>query len=325
VYCNAGIYPDKIQSYNNARLIYMPINASGFKGIIYDIITYIHALIKSDIILYLSPVGSGFITPLKKIFRKKVIINHGGLNEWERDKLSPLKQRWAKFNHRVASKFADINIVDNYIYKQSLKDNFNANSIIIKYGGDHVSNETVENKEFSEKYNFVNSKYAVSVSRAQIDNNLHLVLQAFETFNKFKLVLISNWNVSAYGKALWEKYQNNTNIILLDAIYNQQELNYIRGNAWIYIHTHSRCGTAPSLIEAMCLNLPVISFDVKPNRETTANNAIYFDSPESLFHTLESLTEKNLNENRANMIALAKQEFQWSKISDEYAQLFDDL
>lgn len=323
VYCNAGLYPEKAKQYFGAKLLYVPLNASGFSGIIYDLITYIHALVKSDIILYLSPVGSGFMTPLKFFTRKKVIVNHGGLNEWEREKLSFFKQKWAKFNHRVAARFADVNIADNSIYRQSLKENFKAESVVIKYGGDHVSKIQPYDKILSEKYPFVKNKCAVSVSRAQVDNNLHLVLEAFEKFDDYKLVLVSNWDVSEYGKALREKYKNHPNMILLDAIYDLRELDFIRGNAYVYIHSHSRCGTAPSLVEAMCLNQPVVAFDVATNRETTRNKAVYFSDKDSLIKALKTLTTENLEKIRTELFSIATSDYTWEKISSEYKTLFN--
>jgi glycosyltransferase involved in cell wall biosynthesis len=323
VFCNAGLYPEKAKQYFGARLLYVPLNASGFSGIIYDLITYIQALVKSDIILYLSPVGSGFMTPLKLFTRKKVIVNHGGLNEWEREKLSFFKQKWAKFNHRVAARFADVNITDNSIYRQSLKENFKAESVVIKYGGNHVTRIQPDDKTLSEKYPFVKTRYAVSVSRAQVDNNLHLVLEAFEKFDDYKLVLVSNWNVSEYGKTLWVKYKNHPNIILLDAIYELRDLDYIRGNAHVYIHSHSRCGTAPSLVESMCLNQPVVAFDVATNRETTHNQALYFSNTESLIHALKTLTTEKLEKIKSDLFTIATSDYTWEKISSEYKILFN--
>ena len=75
VYCNANKYAEKPKTYFGANLKYIPLDASGAKGIIYDAIAYFRACWSADVILYLSPVGSGLITPLKYIFGKKVIIS----------------------------------------------------------------------------------------------------------------------------------------------------------------------------------------------------------------------------------------------------------
>ena len=323
VYCNSNKYPEKAKEYFGAKLKYLRLDASGFKGIFFDILTYLIALRKADVILYLRPVGSGFITSLKFFYGKKVIVNHGGLNEWEREKLSWLQKKWAKFNHGVAARFADINIVDNLLYKKSLKDTFNANSIVIKYGGDHVQKVSFQDEILSKKYPFIKERYAVSVSRAQLDNNLHIVLEAFEHFNDYKIVLISNWNVSKYGQDLKQKYSNHSNMILLDAIYDQRELDYLRGNAYVYIHSHSRCGTSPSLVEAMCLKQAIVSFDVPINRETTKEEAFFFHDVFSLQKILVLIKEEQLNIIKSKLFSIAMQEYTWEAISQQYRNVIN--
>jgi glycosyltransferase involved in cell wall biosynthesis len=321
VYCNANKYVEKPDTYFGAKLKYIPLDASGARGIIFDAIAYCRACWSADVILYLSPVGSGLFTPLKYLFGKKVIMNHGGLNEWEREKLSWPEKKWAKFNHRVAARFSDINIADNELYRKSLKDNFGADSEVIRYGGDHVKKIPKSDKDLLAKYPFVDKNYAVSVSRAQIDNNLHMVLEAFEDFRQYPLVLIANWNVSKYGKDLFRKYKDAENIIVLDAIYDKVELDFVRGNAHVYIHSHSRCGTAPSLVEAMSLSKAIVSFDAPTNRETTQNKAVYFSDSSELIDVLNSTTDEDLEHNRAEMLSIASTAYTWAEISEQYRKL----
>jgi len=325
VYCNAFKYTEKPNEYFGVKLKYIRLEANGFKGIFYDLFTYIHGLFASDVILYLSPVGSGFMTPLKYLTGKKVIVNHGGLNEWEREKLSWLEKKWAKFNHKIAARFADVNIVDNELYQASLKQIFNAESVVIRYGGDHAKKISKEDVSLSKKYPFVNEKYAVSVSRAQVDNNIHIVLEAFEHFNDYKIVLVSNWDISNYGKVLKDTYKGHPNMILLDAIYDKEELDFVRGNAFLYIHSHSRCGTAPSLVEAMNLELAVLSFDVPTNRETTKNEALYFSDVESLQNILSTISEVQINNLRLKLHSIALQEYSWNAICQQYKRIINSV
>jgi len=79
-----------------------------------------------------------------------------------------------------------------------------------------------------------------------------------------------------YGKSLKIKYSTCKNIHLYDPIYNQREIDLIRGNANLYVHGHSAGGTNPSLVEAMFLGLPIVSYNVSYNKTTTENKALYF-------------------------------------------------
>jgi len=147
---------------------------------------------------------------------------------------------------------------------------------VIEYGGDHIVKRTISDG-IKEKYNFLNKPYDLSISRAQKDNKLHLLLNAYSKISNRNLVLISNWQVSEYGKDLKKQFQNKySNVFVVDAIYDKEELDIIRTNTSLYIHSHSQCGTAPSLVEAMNYNIPVICFDVATNRATTKKSNILF-------------------------------------------------
>lgn len=320
VYCSKT-QPKLLSIHNGAKLLYLPLKANGWQSILYDTCTLIHAAFNSKIILYLGP-GAGFIVPFLKIFNKKIIVNHGGLNEWNREKYSPFQRFIARMGHKFGSVYSDINITDNNLLKESVKTEFGVDSIVIRYGGDHAI-KTEANQALYEKYPFLHEDYFVNVSRAQIDNNLHIVLKAFEQCPQKKLVMVSNWTISKYGRYLKEEYQSKcSNIILLESVYEIDEINAIRCNAKAYIHSHSYCGTSPSLVEAMSLGLPIISFDVPTNRETTMEKALFYSNSNELIEILETLTEEELITNGRDMNQIAEKNYTWKVISTQYADLF---
>ena len=190
--------------------------------------------------------------------------------------------------------------------------------MLAEYGGDHAETKPVT-KEMLEKYPFLNSQYDVTVSRAQEDMNIHMVIDAYRQVPDRKVVIVSNWQKTEYGQKLYAenagKYQN---IILLNAIYNQEELNVVRGNASLYLHTHSMCGTAPSLVEAMYMGLPVICFKVPTNLETTENKSIYFESVPELVEIIKKLDKPTLDHLKNDMTEISHRRYNWRRISDIY-------
>lgn len=314
VYCSKK-QKTKRKYFADARLIHIPLDGNGFQGVFYDLLSLFQAWFTVDTILYLGP-GVGAILFLNKLFKTKLIVNHGGLNEWEREKLSWIQKKYAFINHKMAANAATMNIADNNILQSSLFKTFNKDAIVIRYGGDHAQSVKPDTPLIS-KYTFLTKPYFVSVSRAQLDNNLHLLLEAFSQLPGETLVLISNWHISEYGKKLYDQYKNNDNLILLNAIYDAYELNCIRSTATAYIHSHSRCGTAPSLVEAICLNLPIISYDVLTNRETTKNKALFFKTAEDLKNIIEKINDKSLILLRQET-AKIKDEYLWNNIAKQY-------
>ncbi len=321
VYCSS-IYKkkDRLKTYNNSRLVYLPLNANGIQSILYDVVTTFHAWFSADVILVMGP-AAGFILPLNYFFRKKLIVNHGGLDEWEREKLSWFQRKYVYFSHKIAAKCATFNVADNFPLAKSLKKSFGVSAEIIEYGGDHVVKEPVT-KDLQEKYSFLNGPYDLSVSRAQIDNNLHLLLKAYTHCPHRNLVLVSNWSVSEYGINLKKEYQNKyDNIFVLDAVYDKKELDALRSNTSLYLHTHSRCGTAPSLVEAMNYNIPIISFDVETNRLTTENKCLYFSNEKELIQVINNLDDQTLLRIKTETYKIANDKFKWSIIAYKYRKI----
>lgn len=311
----------KLKFYNNSRLINIPLNANGVSGLLFDFISLIYALFFVDIIIYLGP-GLGSLLWINKFFKKKIITNHGGLNEWNRDKLGFFQKKIAYINHKYASKYSDINIVDNFVLQKSLLKEFNVNSNVIRYGGDHVNKVSITD-DLIKDFPFLEKKFYVSVSRAQIDNNLHLVLEAFKKMPDKVLVLISNWNVSEYGTKLKKEYSNISNIYLQDAVYDLEKLNCIRSNAYIYIHSHSQCGTAPSLVEAICLDLPILSFDVAQNRETLQRDDFFYNSSETLVKLVNTINTTDVIKLKKGSENL-KSQYKWQRIAEQYSRLINN-
>jgi glycosyltransferase involved in cell wall biosynthesis len=289
--------------------------------VLYDITSLFHAFSTADVILYLGP-GVGFILPMNLLFRKNLIVNHGGLNEWEREKLSLTEKRYIFVSHFLAASYATSNVADNFILQRNIKRVFHKDSVVIRYGGDHTS-VPADDLELLAKYPFSREPYFVSVARAQIDNNLHVLIEAFKGVPDKKLVLVSNWSVSKYGRDLFQQNQNIDNIVLLPAIYDLRHLDYIRSRAAAYIHSHSYCGTAPSLVEAICLGLPIISWDGPTNRETTRENALFFDSAQSLQELIRTVTQATLDAVKEALRPLATEQYTWEHVCREYAALFD--
>ncbi|MBD0404489.1 DUF1972 domain-containing protein [Flammeovirga sp. EKP202] len=320
VYCSSKNTQKKIPSHNKSKLFYIPLNANGIQSIPYDIISIFHALLFSDTLLILGV--SGCITiPFFKLFTKKrFLVNIDGL-EWKRAKWNKYAKWFLKYSEKIACLHADEIIADNKVIQQYVKEEYGKDAHLITYGADHSFPEKL-NQETIEQYSFLKENYAFKVCRIEPENNIHLILEAFKDQKNIPLVIIGNWNNSAYGVKLLEKYRNINNIHLIQPIYDQKILNQIRSNCYIYIHGHSAGGTNPSLVEAMYLSLPILAFGVNYNKETTFLQAKYFDTQEELVQLLNSIESSDLEKMAQINSHYSKKYYTWNKISNDYASLF---
>ncbi len=320
VYCSKTPKKQQIKSYKGVRLVYLPFYANGGQSIIYDIVAIVISWFRYDTLVILGTPGC-IILPFLKVFKQtNTVINFGGL-EWKRNKWNGLVRKYLKLTESVAINHATAIVADNQYFGDYIKEEYRKNSIIIEYGGNHVSKLPVT-IDLIKSYPFLFNDYAISISRAQPDNNLHILLDAFSKTPENILVLVSNWNNSLYGKELKNQYSDFPNLYLLDAIYDLKILDALRSNARLYIHSHTFCGTAPSLVEAMNLGLPIISYLAMTNLETTEKKALYFQSSEELQEIIAKTDEDTLNILRTQMKEIARRRYTWDRISNKYAELF---
>lgn len=319
VYCSSKSYKIRRKQYNGATLKYIPLNANGIQSIPYDILSLFHAAFKNDTILILGVSGC-IVLPIFRFFfkRTKLIINIDGL-EHKREKWQPSIQKFLKFSEKSAIRYGDKIIADNKAIQQYIKDEYGKDSNLIAYGGDHV--DPLPLSEKIKKQYALPEKYCFKVCRIEEENNIHIILEAFSN-TSFTIVIVGNWDNGEYGRKLKRDYSGIQNIIILDAIYNQEILNQIRSNSWIYIHGHSAGGTNPSLVEAMNLSLPIFAFDVIYNRETTLNKAKYFKNSRELQNLLNSHMDYDFNILGETMGKLAKENYTWKKIAYKYKEIF---
>lgn len=320
VFCSTKTNPVIIDEYDGCKLRYVNFYANGWQSIPFDMISLFKSYKEYDKVLILGASGS-IISPFFKSYRDKFIFNFGGL-DWDRSKWGALTRKFLRLSESLGIKNSSHLISDNIGIQNYISKTYNRDSTLITYGGDQVFKVVIK-KEDIEKYKFLKFDYAFSVARIQPDNNIDLLLESFNEESNFPFVLVGNWNSCVYGIETKNKYKNNPNLILLDAIYDHRELNLLRSNCKVYLHGHSAGGTNPALVEAMNLGLPIFAYDCVFNRYTTNFQAQYFLSAKELVKKLSVVSENELKMNGAYMLSIAKELYRWELIAEKYSEVFD--
>lgn len=318
VIINSSESPRKINKLpKNVRVIRIPLKASGIIGIIYDYISILITFFKSDTLLLLGAQGIPVIFFLKIFKKTKVVTNVGGI-EWERPKFGRLAKFYLKLCFNLSLLVSDKIIFDNEFYLNYVK-RLNKNKInIIPYGGTiDTSLEITENLKL--KYPFIKDKYFLSVSRSLEDNMLKELCETFKNCDE-KIVLISNFSSSKYGLSILNQFKEYKNIILIDGLYIKPELDLVRRECFCYIHTHTLCGSAPSLIEMIRCGKPILSIDVPQNRFTLKTEKGFYKDYIELSQILNNFDKKEI----ADLIPSNKviKSYNWLNIIRDYESIF---
>ena len=318
IYCSKT-QKTRIKEYKGCKLKYLPLKANGWQALLYDSLSIALCAPKYDRVLILG-CSSLFTIRLFSGYKKKFILNNGGI-DWRRSKWGPF-QRWLlRTTEKISETICTKIISDNEGIRDYIKETYGKDSYMIEYGGDQVTKETVT-PEAEEKYPFLNMPYALVVARIQSDNNIEMSIKGCLKTD-IPLVVVGNWNNSQYGIELRQKYASEKNLYLLDAIYDQKELNIIRSNASIYVHGHSGGGTNPSLVEIMTLEVPVVCYNSNYNRYTTEEKSFYYNNDEELAKLLSTLTEEQKQKMKSDLAEVAYRRYRWEVIADKYAEVIE--
>lgn len=317
VFCSAKKYQTKLETYKGANLVYLDMDANGKGSIIYDYKSMKMSL-DSDIMLILGVSGCMFLPFIRRKFKGKIITNIDGL-EWKRDKWKWYAKKLLHFCEKQAVRYSDVVIGDNKGITDYVKEFYKKDAVLIAYGGDHA--QKVIDDSLYEKYPFCKEKYAVTVCRIEPENNIHQILKAFSELKDQQLVFVGNWQKSEYGQNLYQKYSGFENLHLLNPIYESHEINWIRSNAYLYIHGHSAGGTNPSLVEAMNLSLPIFAFDCVYNRATTEDKCLYWKTSDDILNVLKD-NISDLEAIGSTMGEVGKRLYSWKNIADAYNSLY---
>lgn len=317
VYCSAKSYHEKLESYLGAELRYINLNANGVSSILYDIVSLFSAVRKgADVILLLGVSGAVVLPFVRLLSRVRIVTNIDGI-EWKREKWRGLPKWFLRFSEYIAVRFSHEVIADNGGIAKHVADSYGYKCHVIAYGGDHAV--LAKPVPFTDKP--LPSKYALSLCRIEPENNVAMILEAFAGRADSSLVFVGNWNNSAYGQSLLQRYGSFLNLHLLDPIYDIGVLSTIRGKAASYIHGHSAGGTNPSLVEMMHFGIPVFAYECVFNRYTTEDKAFFFKTTEELKSVINSTLASDLIKVGAEMQSIANQRYTWNKIGKQYFRI----
>jgi len=317
VYCSSKEYQDLEPEFMGARLKYISLPANGKESILYDFWSLVSTLCSDvDIILLLGVSGTIALPLVRLLSRKKIVTNIDGI-EWRRQKWQGFAKKFLKFSERLAIRYSHEIITDNKAIQDYVKAEYQADSHVIAYGGDHaVATDMASVEEYG-----LPTDFSFSVCRIEPENNVHMILEAFAQNPSKPLVFVGNWNYSAYGKNLRSKYSDCEHLRLLDPIYDSGKLASLRSAARFYLHGHSAGGTNPSLVEAMHFGRPILAFDCDFNRYTTGEKARYFKTAEQILLLMESMTAEESGSIGKAMREIAAKEYTWKVIAKKYFDL----
>jgi glycosyltransferase involved in cell wall biosynthesis len=239
--------------------------------------------------------------------------------EWKREKWTGLARLILRWSERAAVRWSHVVIADNAAIADHVRDTYQQECHVIPYGGDHALTAPPVAKPGLD----LPGDYALALCRIEPENNVAMILEAFERMPDRPLVFVGNWDKSTYGRALRARFGAVPHLHLLDPAYDPGHLRWLRNGARAYVHGHSAGGTNPSLVEMMHFGIPVFAHGCAFNRHTTENRATYFESADDLVSAVQMQDEGQGRENGAAMREIAGRRYTWDSVGQAYFEILE--
>jgi lipopolysaccharide/colanic/teichoic acid biosynthesis glycosyltransferase/glycosyltransferase involved in cell wall biosynthesis len=271
-------------------------------------------------------VGMGFHCLALKLFRKRVVLNVDGL-DWLRAKWNPIAKLYFQLACRAALRSCDVLIADSRAMQEYYAERFGTRPTYITYGAHLVQSA---DPAILDAFGVQPRHYLLVVSRFVPENNLHMLIEAFErTSTDLKLLVVGGTNHPTDYESLLRQHESER-ILFPGYISDRAQLNELFCNCYAYLHGHSVGGTNPALLDALGCGCCVLAVNTRFNAEVLANGEFGFLFDPDTNSARGALKGILLNPNRAAQLRnhapdRISEAYNWDKIVDEYEALFRQL
>lgn len=323
VYCQRSAYLEfeRQPSMNDHRRIFVPLPANGAASMLYDALSLLDAVLlrRCTVVLCLGASGT-LLFPLLRLLCPwvRIVFNLDGL-ESRRAKWSRLGKAVLHGLEALGICFAHSVVADNRVIRSLVFHRFGRRARVIAYGGDHACPDG----PYRALAQALPPRYVLAISRIVPENNIDIILAAFASGDGLPLVYVGNWGSSDYGNALRQRYAGHQCIYLLDPIYDQPQLNYLRAHALACVHGHSVGGTNPALVEALFWAPQILAFDCGFNIATLDGQFSYWHDVQSLRRLL--IAFDSLPVPTTERLQSLRERYLWVQITKSYSLIFDNV
>jgi glycosyltransferase involved in cell wall biosynthesis len=326
VYNRSGLSTFRGNSYEGIRLINLPtIQTKNLSAIVHSFLSSLHVVFqKADVVHYFIT-GTTLFAPLPRLFGSKVVCSVDG-TDWQRKKWGRMARVYLRLSERLATWFCHSLISDSREVQLYYRDRYRTPSSLIPYG----IRETAENRtDWLERFNLKPREYVLFVGRLVPENNVDVLIRAFESATTDKqLVIVGDdpWG-HAYVRSL--KSTRDPRIMFVGGVYGRG-YEQLQQNAHLFVLPDEVGGTHPSLVEAMGFGNCVLVNDTPSNLEVIGDAGFSYsgrDGSHALQERLQFLLDNPeiVREYRAKAAERAQVCYRWEDVVRLHLALYEQL
>jgi glycosyltransferase involved in cell wall biosynthesis len=324
VYNRKGMSDHSGSDYDGVRLVTLPtVRSKNLSTIVHVFLSTMHVLFQPVDVVHYFTTGASLFAPIARLSGKKVVCSVDG-TDWQRAKWGRFARWYLRFSERLAVRFCHALVSDSQEVARYYMDNYKAPSMCIAYG---VREYRSESTDVLARFGLQQRDYVLFVGRLVPENNVHVLIQAFErTTTQKKLVIVGDdpWERD-YVHSL--KRTSDPRIIFTGGVYGDGYAQ-LQQNAYLFVLPDEVGGTHPALVEAMGFGNCVLVNDTPSNLEVIGDNGFRYSGPggvESLGSELQMLLDNPalVEEYRGRAQRHAYDNYRWEDVARRHAFFYE--
>ncbi len=275
---------------------------------------------RTDVALVFNSANAPWL-PVVRAARIPVATHVDGL-EWQRGKWGPAGRRYYRIAERLAVRWSDALIADAAGIQAYYRQRFDVDTTLISYGAPVVG----RNSDRLAELDLTPNEYHLVVARFEPENHVDVIVDGYRRSGATKpLVVVGS---APYAHEYTEKVRSlaDDRVRLLGGVWDQQLLDQLYANAFVYWHGHSVGGTNPSLLRAIGAGAATNAYDVVFNREVLGDAGRYFTTADDVCRGMERAEDDSADAiRRGHLSRLRAAGYDWDDVADKYEDLCRQL
>ncbi len=314
---------ENIKNYKGVNIITIPtINKKGIDAFLYSFFSSIRALFGNYDVIHYHAEGSCAMLWIPHLFKKRIIVTIHGL-DWQRSKWGGFASKYIKFGEKLAVKYADEIIVLSEGVQKYFKNTYNRDTHFIPNG----VNQPIKREPhiIKEKYNLNKNDYILFLARIVPEKGLHYLLDAFKQIHTDKKLVIAGGSshTNDYLKKMKCKANQDDRVIMTGFV-QEQELEELYSNCYLYCLPSDIEGMPLSLLEAMSYGCNCLVSNIEENKQVIEEYGKTFKKSniEDLIKKLNICLNTKNKKNKEEISNFILKKYNWDKVVDKTQKIY---
>jgi glycosyltransferase involved in cell wall biosynthesis len=326
VYCRARYSdPSRPREYRSVKLVYTPhLPGKYLESPSHEMVSAVHSLLQPFDVYYVLCCRASWCYALHRLLGKRVVFNTNGL-DWLRRKWGAAVRAYLRFSFWAALRLATRVTSDSRAICEYIQREFAVEAEYLSWGAyvlPSVDASVLEN------YGLTPGGYFLVVCRIEPENNVDLIVRAFEGVETDKrLVVVGGVNYrSGYVRRL--RRTRDPRVVFTGPVYRPGHVDALLRHALAYIDGHEVGGTSPGLLRAMGCGACVLVFDRPFNAEVVGDAGLLWRKSEAdLREKMRRVLADPDLAARCGALAVerVRRRYTWEASADAHERFFLDL